>query len=89
VASFRRNKQFPSEGGALPGFLYGIYWSDHWAFWKMGYPALMVTDTAFLRYPYYHTSLDTPGKIDFERLSRVVSGLAKVLDDLSGVERME
>jgi len=89
VACFRRNKQFPSEGGAFPGFLYAIYWSDHWAFWKMGYPALMVTDTAFLRYPYYHTSLDTPDKMDFERLSRVVSGLAKVLDDLSGVQRME
>jgi len=89
VASFRRDKQFPSEGGAFPGFLYAIYWSDHWGFWKMGYPALMVTDTAFLRYPYYHTSLDTPDKIDFERLSRVVSGLAKVLDDLSGVERKE
>ena len=84
VASFRRNKQFPSEGGAFPGFLPGIYWSDHWAFWKMGFPALMVTDTAFLRYPYYHTSLDTPDKIDCERLSRVVSGLGKVLDDLSG-----
>jgi Zn-dependent M28 family amino/carboxypeptidase len=89
VASFRRNKQFPSEGGAFPGFFYAIYWSDHWSFWKMGYPALMVTDTAFLRYPYYHTSLDTPDKIDFEGLSRVVFGLAKVLDDLSGVERME
>ena len=87
VASFRQNKQFPSEGGAFPGFLYAIYWSDHWSFWKMGYPALMVTDTAFLRYPYYHTSQDTPDKIDFERLSRVVSGLAQVLDDLSGVEK--
>jgi hypothetical protein len=51
----------------------------------MGYPALMVTDTAFLRYPYYHTSQDTPDKIDFESLSRVISGLEKVLDDLAGV----
>ena len=86
VASFRRNKQFPSEGGAFPGFFHGIYWSDHWSFWKMGYHALMVTDTAFLRYPYYHTAQDTPEKIDFESLSRVVSGLEKVLDDLSGVQ---
>ena len=86
VASFRRNKKFPSEGGAFPGFFHGIYWSDHWAFWKMGYQALMVTDTAFLRYPYYHTVQDTPDKINFESLSRVVSGLEKVLDDLSGVQ---
>lgn len=86
VASFRQNKQFPSEGGAFPAFFPEIYWSDHWSFWKMGYHALMVTDTAFLRYPYYHTSQDTPDKIDFEGLSRVVSGLEKVLDDLSGVQ---
>jgi len=86
VASFRQNKQFPSEGGAFPAFFPEIYWSDHWSFWKMGYHALMVTDTAFLRYPYYHTSQDTPDKIDFESLARVVSGLENVLDDLSGVQ---
>lgn len=82
--SFRRHKQFPSEGGAFPGFFPGIFWSDHWAFWKMGYRALMVTDTAFLRYPYYHTAQDTPDKINFESMSRVVSGLEKVIGDLAG-----
>lgn len=82
--SFRRHKQFPSEGGAFPGFFPGIFWSDHWAFWKMGYRALMVTDTAFLRYPYYHTAQDTPDKINFESMSRVVAGLEKVIGDLAG-----
>jgi len=85
IVSFRRKKQFPSEGGAFPGFAPGIYWSDHWAFWKMGYHALMVTDTAFLRYPYYHTAQDTQDKIDFEKMSRVVSGLEKIIDDLAGI----
>ena len=33
----------------------GIGLSDHWSFWKQGYPALMVTRTAFFRYHYYHT----------------------------------
>jgi len=86
IVSFRQHKQFPSEGGAFPGITPGIFWSDHWAFWKMGYHALMVTDTAFLRYPYYHTAQDTPDKIDFERMSRVVAGLEKVIDDLAGIE---
>ena len=86
IASFRRHKQFPSEGGAFPGFFPGIFWSDHWAFWKMGYPAIMVTDTAFLRYSYYHTAQDTPDKINFESMSRVVSGLEKVIGDLAGIE---
>ena len=73
---------FPSEGGAIPGFVVGIGWSDHWAFWKMGYPALMVTDTAPFRYPYYHTPEDTPDKIDYDRTARVVAGLEKVVADL-------
>jgi hypothetical protein len=37
VASFRRQVQFPSEGGAWPGIIPGIGWSDQWAFWRMGY----------------------------------------------------
>ncbi len=82
VASFRKHAMFPSEGGAIPGFVIGIGWSDHWAFWKMGYPALMVTDTAPFRYPYYHTREDTPDKIDYERTARVVAGLEKVVADL-------
>jgi len=65
-----------------------MFWSDHWGFWKMGYHALMVTDTAFLRYPYYHTAQDTVDKINYESMSRVVAGLEKVLDDLSWVSRI-
>ncbi|MCA9117260.1 MAG: M28 family peptidase [Planctomycetaceae bacterium] len=34
--------------------------SDHSPFWDAGYPALMVTDTSFLRNPHYHTASDTP-----------------------------
>ena len=59
-------------------------WSDHWSFWDEGYPALMVTDTAPFRYPYYHTAADTPDKVDFDRLARVVSGLHEMLRDLAG-----
>lgn len=86
IASFRRQTQFPSEGAALPWFLPGVFWSDHWPFWKMGYPAIMVTDTALFRYPYYHSPLDTPDKIDFDRMARVVAGLKKVIVDLDNAE---
>jgi hypothetical protein len=84
IASFRRRAQFPSEGVAAPAFIPGIDWSDHWSFWTVGYPALMVTDTAPFRYPYYHMAADTPDKVDFDRLARVVSGLHEVLLDLAG-----
>ena len=83
VAAFRRHAQFPSEGGALPGGLPGIGWSDHWAFWQAGYPAVMVTDTAPFRYPHYHTPQDTPDKLDYTSLARVIAGLDKVLDELA------
>jgi hypothetical protein len=83
VESFRRQVRFPSQGAALPGLIPGVGWSDHWAFWQAGYPAVMVTDTAPFRYPYYHTELDTPEKLDYERLARVVAGLNKVLLELA------
>jgi hypothetical protein len=44
----------------------------------------MITDTAPFRYPYYHTRLDTPDKIDYFRLTRVVSGLSHVISELAG-----
>jgi hypothetical protein len=83
VAIFRQLVQVPSEGGALPGWLPGIGWSDHWSFWQVGYPAVMVTDTAPFRYPYYHTAEDTPDKLDYDRLARVVVGLEKVVRQLA------
>jgi Zn-dependent M28 family amino/carboxypeptidase len=83
VKAFREHAQFPSEGGALPGALPGIGWSDHWAFWQAGYPALMVTDTATFRSPHYHTSNDTPDKLDYDRCARVIEGVAKVIEDLA------
>jgi len=77
VAAFRTHAQFPSDGVAAPAFIPGVDWSDHGSFWAAGYPALMVTDTAPYRYPHYHTAQDTPDKVDYERLARVVRGLER------------
>ncbi|AFZ27827.1 putative aminopeptidase [Cylindrospermum stagnale PCC 7417] len=83
IASFRRHVQFPSEGSSLPSWIPGVGWSDQWSFWQQGYKAIMVTDTAPFRFPYYHTEQDTLDKIDFQKLARVVTGLAKVISDLA------
>ena len=45
----------------------------------------MVTDTAAFRYPFYHSPEDTPDKIDYDRLTRVVSGLQPVIAELAGL----
>jgi hypothetical protein len=68
IASFRRHTKFPSEGTALPNEITGVSWSDQWSFWQQGYPGVMVTDTAPFRYPYYHTSDDTPTKLTTKAL---------------------
>ena len=82
VALFRRHAKIPSEGAALPGFVPGVSWSDQWSFWRYGYPGIMVTDTAPFRYPYYHSSNDTPDKLDYDRFTLVVSGMEKVIEEL-------
>lgn len=83
VGSFRKHAAFPSEGGALPGEMEGVGWSDHWSFWQVGVPAVMVTDTAPMRYPHYHLPGDLPDKLDYGRLARVVDGLGGVIWDLA------
>ena len=83
VETFRKNEKFPCEGCALPEIVPGVGLSDQWSFWQEGYAALMITDTAMFRYPYYHTPEDTIDKIDFDRMARVVRGLEKVVTSLS------
>jgi len=86
--AFRNNSDFPAERAAVPAWIPGIGWSDHLSFWRQGYRALMVTDTAFYRYPYYHTSEDTPDKIDYARLTAVTNGLAGALVELANAESL-
>lgn len=96
VAAFRRSTLFPSAGLALPDDSAALHhiadplsYSDHWSFWQHNIPALMVTDTAFMRDPNYHTAEDTPDKIDYERLARVTHGLLAVVEALSAKDAEE
>ena len=83
LSAFRRHAEFPSEGVAAPAMIPGVDWSDHWSFNQQGYRAFMVTDTALYRYPWYHQMEDTPDKLDYERLARVVRGLHGMALDLA------
>ena len=84
IAAFRDSTAFPSEGVAAPGWIPGVGWSDHWSFWQAGYPAIMITDTAFYRYQHYHAATDTPEKLDYPSLARVTRGLVDVAVELAG-----
>lgn len=74
--AFRHSSDFPLEHVATFRFIPGIAWSDHRSFWRQGYPAFMVTDTAFYRYPHYHTSQDTSEKLAYPEMTRLTAGLA-------------
>jgi len=83
IRKFRETTRFPSEGVAAPAEWPGVGWSDQWSFWRERYPAIMVTDTATFRYPYYHTELDTFDKVDCEKAARVVDGIRRVVEMLA------
>jgi hypothetical protein len=84
ISAFRAGARFPSEGVAAPAVVPGVGWSDHWSFWQEGYPAVMVTDTAPFRNPDYHTAHDTPERLSYAPLARVVAGLERVVEALAG-----
>ncbi|MFC1743770.1 M28 family peptidase [Candidatus Riflebacteria bacterium] len=88
ISSFRNNCKFPSEGAVAPSIIPGISWSDHWSFWKAGYPAVLITDTALFRYAHYHLASDTPDKVDYAALSLVLSGLCPVIEELCNSDEL-
>ena len=83
VSLFKSLSDVPVESLATLSIVPGVSWSDHLSFWRRGYPALMVTDTAFYRYPYYHTAWDTPDKINYDTMARVTDGLFGAISALA------
>jgi hypothetical protein len=83
IASFRESTPIPSEGAALPAQIPGVGWSDHWAFWQLDYPAIMITDTAVYRDPHYHQPNDVSANLDFMRLAYATVGLQQVIEQLA------
>jgi hypothetical protein len=83
IRVFRATAHVASEGGALPAALPGVDWSDHKAFRDVGYPAMMLTDTAPFRNPNYHKFSDTLETIDYSELARVTAGVEDLVKTLA------
>ena len=81
-SSFASVSTIPVE--SLNGFsiIPGVDFSDHRNYWKFGYPAFMITDTAFYRNPNYHDPGDTPDTLDYDRLTALIADLYKALSGL-------
>ncbi len=80
----RKNSALPVYSATLPDFVGGIDFSDHWSFWQMGFPAVMISDTAFYRSRHYHRNSDTFEKLDYARMALLVDGLEKAIIELGG-----
>ena len=82
--AFMQGSSLPVESLSSFALIPGIDFSDHRSFWKFGYKAIMITDTAFYRNPNYHGIGDVPSTLDYERLAEVVIGLKASIRELAG-----
>ena len=85
AAAMRQVPDLPVEAMVIPrnGWLLPeSRLSDHAPFWDRGYPALLVTDTAFFRNPHYHQPSDTVDTLDLPFLEKVTQGLVATIQAL-------
>ncbi len=82
--AFKNGTDLPVESISAFSLIPGIDFSDHRSFWKFGYNAFMVTDTAFYRNTQYHGAGDIPETLDYERMAKVVLGLKSAIEELAG-----
>jgi Zn-dependent M28 family amino/carboxypeptidase len=84
---FKAVSSFPLFSIALPERIGDIRLSDNSSFWDQGYPALMITDTSFLRNPHYHCSTDTVETLDYRRMAQATIGVAGGVARFAGCKR--
>lgn len=78
----KANQVLPTESFSGPAFLTGVDFSDHRNYWKHGYSAVMLTNTAFYRNKNYHKKTDTIETLDFKRLALTIDELYLALKQL-------
>lgn len=81
--AFLAASDLPAERLSAPAFVPGVDFSDHRSFRAVGVPAVMLTDTSFYRYSHYHLATDTPDRLDYGRMAKIVLGLETVLRALN------
>jgi Zn-dependent M28 family amino/carboxypeptidase len=69
-----------------PASISGIHQSDHYSFYKHGYPAILVTDSGFYRSKLYHTKEDTYDKINYQFLANNINSISQTLLELANTE---
>ncbi len=88
LKGFRNNERLPVVSLFVPlngWILPATRLSDHASFWDAGWPALMITDTAFFRNANYHLPSDTIDTLDFEFMTELVNSLELALAEFPPV----
>jgi hypothetical protein len=86
LAIMRRSGRIPAAGGQLPEAEAELGGSGHRAFSALGFPAVIITDTGPLRNPHHGQATDTPERLDFDRMARVVARLEQVVLQLAATD---
>jgi hypothetical protein len=79
--SFKTNS-IPTKSFKAISFIGGIDLSDHRNYWKFGYSAVMVTNTAFFRNDNYHTKGDVLSTLNIPNIGLVVDGVFRTLIEM-------
>lgn len=80
--AYKKSTNIPVKSISTPFVFEGIDFSDHRNYWKMGYKAVMITDTSFFRNHHYHTAGDTPETLNYGKMVEVVNGLFNAMPSL-------
>lgn len=76
---FAKNSDFPLESFLGPSHIQGLLASDHYAFLQWGFPAMMISDTAYYRNENYHTPNDKPETLNYKATAKLIDGIHQML----------
>ena len=77
-----KNNSILTKSFRTPWFLGGANLSDHTNYWKFGYSAVMVTNTAFFRNHNYHKPSDKLQTLNVPKMALVIDGVFRTLVEL-------
>ncbi|MCJ8312492.1 MAG: M28 family peptidase [Saccharospirillaceae bacterium] len=81
-SSINKYTDLPAYSINAPSGIDGLDLSDHRSYLGFGYPAVMVTDTAYYRNTKYHTRQDTYDRLNYELMAKVVYGVFKYVEEI-------
>ena len=84
LAAFRSDQMLTRQGLAAPAHVMGVTLAGRRGATNEA-PAIVITDTGFLRYPYFRAGAgQDEDRADYDAMARVVEGLARTLKALAG-----